>query len=102
MLHLQAAYSLEALLRFSAANVTAMSHLGLASLVIAERGALAPAAALRNGRSPGGGMTKSDLGSARGRVTAPGLAQVRSPPSLPPVYLIPVLPPKHVLSHRNN
>ncbi len=47
-------------------------------------------------------MTKSDRGSARGRVEAPGLAQVRSPPSLPPVHLMPVLLPKHVLSHRNN
>ena len=47
-------------------------------------------------------MTKSERGSARGRIEAPGLAQVRSPPSLPPAYLMPVLPPKHVLSHRNS
>ena len=45
MLHLEVVYSLEALPCCSAANVTAMSHLGNAGVVIAERGELAPVAA---------------------------------------------------------
>ncbi len=47
-------------------------------------------------------MTKAARGSARGRVEALGLAQVRPPPLLSSVYVMPMLPPKHVPSHRNS
>lgn len=47
-------------------------------------------------------MTKTARGSAGGRAEAPGLARVCPPPLLPPVFVMPLLPPKHVPSHRNS
>lgn len=46
-------------------------------------------------------MTKAEIGSTRRRVEARYLSQVCTPPLLPPIYLMPLLPPRQVLSHCN-